>query len=131
MQENLTIPATLEAVSKFTQSLETQLENLSAETRTLIVLALQELLVNVVEHAYAGMTGTIEIIFNLSVSELQVTITDQAQKAFDMPDDIALPDPLDLPEGGMGLFIIHQSFDRVDYKRLSDGNQWQLSKKLG
>ena len=78
MQENLTIPATLEAVSKFTQSLETQLENLSAETRTLIVLALQELLVNVVEHAYAGMTGTIEIIFNLSVSELQVTITDQA-----------------------------------------------------
>ena len=131
MQENTTLAATLKEVSQFTASLEVKFKAFDTETRTLVILGLQELLVNIVEHAFSDNSGTITIEINYSGSDLFVTVSDNAKKTFAIPDKISLPDPLDLPEGGMGLFIIHQSFDHVEYKRKSDGNQWQLSKKLG
>jgi len=132
MNEKTTVHATLEAVSQFTQSLENIFSELDTETRILLTLGVQELLVNIVEHAYAGASGSIEIVLKQSASALQVIVTDQAEATFNIPKgDITAPDPLDLPEGGMGLFIIYQSFDEVKYQRLSNGNQWQLMKNLG
>lgn len=130
MREKTTIPATLEEVSKFTQSLERQLEQLPIEERTLIILAIQELLVNIVEHAYAGEPGEIEFELSLNDNDLIVIVFDNADHTFDMPNNIVAPDPLDLPENGMGLYIIQQSFDNVKHSRMSNGNQWQLEKKL-
>jgi len=131
MNKKTTIPATLEEVSKFTQDLENQFESLSVEIRTLIILAIQEILVNIVQHAYAGSSGQIDLDMTLSQQSLQITITDYADNSFDMPEEISEPDPLALQEHGMGIFIIYQSFDDVQYTRIEDSNQWQLTKKLG
>ena len=131
MNPKHTIPATLEAVSKFTQDLEIHFASISIEARTLITLAIQEILVNIVQHAYADSSGEIDFDMTLSQQELQISIRDYADNAFDMPDQISEPDPLALQEHGMGMFIIFQSFDNVQYERLSDGNRWQLIKKLG
>ncbi len=130
MREKMTIPATLKDVSKFTQSLEHQLEQLPIEERTLIILAIQELLVNIVEHAYSGKLGKIEFELSLNDKDLLVIVSDNADHNFEIPIDVVAPDPLDLPESGMGLFIIQQAFDNVKYSHLSNGNQWQLEKKL-
>ncbi len=130
MHQKTTIPASLEAVSKFTQDLETAFELTSIELRTIITLAIQEILVNIVQHAYGGASGQIDIDMTLSQQELQFIITDYADNAFEMPDEISEPDPLALQEHGMGMFIIHQSFDNVHYDRLSNGNRWQLRKNL-
>lgn len=131
MTEKTTIQATLEAVSQFTQSLETKLADLTMEMRTSIVLAMQELLVNIVKHAYDGASGQIDIELEQSPHRIHITVLDHGMNTFETPDKITAPDPLDLPEHGMGLFIIHQSFDNVQYKRLSSDNQWQLTKELG
>jgi len=56
-----TIEATLQAVSDFTASLEAQFSKLTIEDRTAVVLAIQELGVNIVRHAYDGVEGKIEI----------------------------------------------------------------------
>ncbi len=126
-----TLDATLETVSSFTQSLETLLAALSIEVRTSVVLAVQELLVNIVKHAYSGKPGKIEFELEQSDSKLEITVTDNADNAFQMPETITAPDMFDLPEHGMGLFIIHQAFDKVEYQRSDDRNRWQLMKRLG
>ncbi|QPC84950.1 ATP-binding protein [Phototrophicus methaneseepsis] len=131
MQEPIILPASLEAVSKFTQGLEKDLQILPIEVRTTFVLAVQELLVNIVQHAYDGMPGRIEFLMKQSASEIVLTVKDYANNAFNVPDTIEAPDPLSLPENGMGMFIIYQSFDEVIYQHVEDGNYWQLTKSLG
>lgn len=131
MHEKVTIPATLEAVSKFTHVLEAKLTLIGTENCTLVILAVQELLVNIVRHAYDGDEGDIKFELHLTDQNLNIEISDQAMTTFEMPENIQAPDPLALPEHGMGLFIIHQSFDSVKYERLSGGNRWRLIKNLG
>lgn len=131
MNIQLTLDATLESVSSFSQQLEARLERLPLEARTTIVLAIQELLVNVVKHAYAGQPGQIEFALDQADSRLQVVVTDHADNAFQIPERVSAPNPLDLPEHGMGLFIIYQSFDKVQYERGDGQNRWQLVKMLG
>lgn len=123
------IPATLESVSNFNQTLETYLREMPIEDRTALVLAVQELLVNIVRHAYGDVTGFIHFNMEQSNNSVIIMVRDNAQQAFVMPKTIDPPDPLDLPEGGMGLFIIHQVFDLVEYERLPDGNRWHLRKE--
>lgn len=131
MNKRTTIPATLAAVSKFSEELETDFESISIEIRTLLTLAIQELLVNIVQHAYAGSTGEIDFDMTFSPQTIQIIIRDYANTTFEIPSEISEPDPLALQEHGMGMFIIHQTFDTVEYERLTNGSQWQLMKKLG
>lgn len=129
--EKVTFPATLEAISGFTQQLEQRLEMLSLDLRTTIVLALHELLVNIAQHAYGDVAGDITCQLEHTTSQLAVTISDHAEQAFTPPDSLPEPDPLALPESGLGLFIMHQTFDNVTYERLPEGNRWYLVKHLG
>lgn len=130
MPETLVIPASLEAVSQFTQALEGRLHALSLKLRTSLVLAIQELGVNIVRHAYAGAPGQIEITLDHTADHLHVHVVDDAPTAFTMPGEISTPDAALLPEHGLGLFIIHQAFDRVTYHRSGDQNIWDLVKAL-
>ena len=125
-----TIPATLEAISEFIQSLEQRLESTPLAVRIGITLPLQELCVNIVRHAYEGREGQILIEMNQTGQDMAITVTDSAPKAFTPSTAIVPPDLNELPEGGMGLFIIYQSFDRVIYERLTLGNRWHLTKTL-
>lgn len=131
MRINETITATLEAVSHFGTKLESHLQSLTVDTRTTILLAVQELLVNIVRHAYNGQDGLIHFDMFMSASEISITVVDGALNALDLNEPIAELDPLDLPESGMGLFIIYQSFDTIEYAHLQPGNRWHLVKRLG
>jgi len=131
MQKTLTIPASLRAVSEMIAGLETTLAELSLEERVEVTLALQELCVNIVNHAYEGTPGQIRLHLEVDSQTLRVIIGDDAPGTFTPPDEIHAPDPTELPESGMGLYIITQCFDQVTYERLASGNRWQLSKKLG
>lgn len=123
--------ASLESVSSFTGRLEQCLSSLSINDRTTIVLAVQELLVNIVRHAYAGREGQIEFELNHMAHEIVICVRDFADTEFTPTDNLAELDPLSLPESGMGLYIIQQSFDEVRYKHFADGNEWLLRKTLG
>jgi anti-sigma regulatory factor (Ser/Thr protein kinase) len=130
MQKTITIPATLQAVSQFTAELDTWFSPLTLETRVGVVLAVQELCVNIVEHAYDGMAGDIQIEIDWTSNHLHFHVIDQAPNHLTMPEVIQAPDPFELQEGGMGLFLIHQAFDQVEYAPSSDENHWRLMKRL-
>lgn len=131
MQMQITVPATLEDVSRFTHQFESQLAPLPIDVLTPVTLAVHELLVNIVNHAYNGQPGEIHLDIDLSPAALSVLIEDGGDNAFAAPEEIKAPDLNDLPESGMGLFIIHQAFNTVDYTRLERGNRWRLVKTLG
>ena len=131
LQLTITLPATLESVSQFSSQLESHLEPLAIDLRTTLVLAVQELLVNIVQHAYAGQPGNINLQITGSGQAISIVIRDYGQTAFILPETISEPDPLSLPEDGLGLFIIQQTFDEVKHERLEIGSRWILTKMLG
>lgn len=97
-----------------------------------IQLAAQEVCTNIVDHAYEAVTGgRIEILIEVdeSVPMMNITFTDSgAPYETVIPEILEIEDP---SEGGMGLFLIRQLVDRVDYQRQGTCNIWMISKKLG
>jgi serine/threonine-protein kinase RsbW len=98
-----------------------------------VQLAVDEACANVVDHAYDGLLpGDMEIVCGLDGLEFVVLVRDWGQR-FD-PDEVAVPDvtaPLDERSlGGLGLFLIHQVMDRIEYR--SDpkrGNELLMAKR--
>lgn len=127
----LHIPATLEAVSELSQQVDVWLKGVPDDVRGAVSLAAQELGVNIVEHAYEGQTGMIEVKLVLEAKRLKLQFSDDAPNAYNTAYQINLPNPEDLPEGGWGMFLIYELMDGVEYERLSDGNRWYLVKQWG
>ena len=128
MRQNKFFAATLKAVSEFTAQLEVELQSLPDDVRAVVVVAVHELCVNIVQHAYAGVPGMIRFEMDWSAQGIYIIIEDQAPTPFVPPARVSPPDTRQLQEHGRGLFIIDQAFDHVAYKRLPTGNRWQLSR---
>jgi serine/threonine-protein kinase RsbW len=99
-----------------------------------VELAVGEALNNVIRHAYHGEAGhPIEVTFAQERAQFTIEVADEGEPmppgrpvAFDFdPSDIA-----HLPEGGMGIFLIHSVMDRVEYRRLGDRNALTMSHRL-
>jgi serine/threonine-protein kinase RsbW len=97
-----------------------------------VQLAMVEAVTNVIRHAYDGQPGR----------EVEVTVTLQPQCLSFQVKDTGRPlpalnlqalefDPGDvdhLPEGGMGLVIMHHVMDRVEYCRVGETNILKMEK---
>ena len=98
-----------------------------------LVLAVDEVVTNVIQHGYRGQSGEIEIDIERTPDAVVVTVSDQAPP-FDptrLPDpDITLP--LELrPEGGMGVYMARRSVDGMTHQLTGQGgNQLTLTKKI-
>jgi serine/threonine-protein kinase RsbW len=80
-------------------------------------LAVDEACTNVIQHAYRGLGGWIEVAVEATQGGLQVIIHDRGE-AFD-PQAVPTPDPKtpleQRPIGGLGLFLMRQVMDRVEF----------------
>lgn len=127
------IPASDEAVSAVLGRLGRTLAALGAreEARADILLALAEILNNIIEHSVAGMAEPhIHLTMTQSGPRIQVEIVDHGRPLpLSLLSAAALPampnDPLDidaLPEGGFGWFIIHELAQDMTYEREGGAN---------
>lgn len=87
---------------------------------------------NVIEHAYAGRGGPMEISLEAQGDCVRVSIRDWGT-AFD-PAEVPIPDvaaPLEKrPLGGLGVYLIHQMMDNVQYHfSTEDGNTLRMIKR--
>jgi serine/threonine-protein kinase RsbW len=109
--------------------------DLGLDERTIyaLELAVDEACTNVIRHAYRGQGGEIRIRVEQMDDRVQVVIRDWGQ-AFD-PQAIPLPDvtaPLEQrPLGGVGLFLMRQMMDSVEFEfSPNDGNKLTMTKRL-
>lgn len=96
-------------------------------------LAVEEAVVNVIKYAYpSGRHGSIHVAFMTDGRQLKITITDTGV-SFD-PTTIAKVDTsLSAKErkiGGLGVFLVREIMDSINYERVDDRNILTLTKKL-
>jgi serine/threonine-protein kinase RsbW len=93
-------------------------------------LAVQEVGVNIINHAYAHTGGRIQLYATVDSQSLQLTILlHDIGNSFD-PEAVPYPRLGELQEHGFGLFLVRQLMDEVTYKASPTGNTWKLIKYL-
>jgi anti-sigma regulatory factor (Ser/Thr protein kinase) len=132
---SLVIPAAhryLNIISAVIAELLAREERLSepAITSYNIQLAAQEVCANIVDHAYVGHAGQIELLLRLEAEphQLVIELTDNGLP-FD-PTGVSAPDLDELHENGYGLFLARELLDELGYERRQDTNYWRLIKRL-
>lgn len=92
-------------------------------------LAVQELCSNIIRHAYRGERGTITLTLEMNPTTGWFTVLthDKGKHHFDW-ETWTPPNLEELPEQGLGLWLIRELMDKADYEPLPTGSQWRLAK---
>ncbi len=99
-----------------------------------VELALVEAVNNVVRHAYRGQAGHwVEVVFTAEEGRISLEVADEgtampprATPVFDFdPSDLA-----NIPEGGMGLYLIHSVMDTVEYHSRDGRNALVMTHRI-
>ncbi|MCJ7700380.1 MAG: ATP-binding protein [Anaerolineales bacterium] len=140
MPSDLTIQLVFPAVSKYmnvigaciTAVLQHESPFSSQETFTSgITLAVHEVCINIIEHAYCGLPGRIRMDINIldDPHRLEIVLNDHG-KAFEL-GEIFLPNQdEEVQMRGYGLYLVHQLMDQVEYIPKTGNNTWKLVKDL-
>ena len=93
-------------------------------------LAVQEICVNIVKHAYGDDGGRIALTLTIAAPPLRLIVEcHDGGRSFD-PARIPLPDLEHGQVNGYGLFLVHHLMDTVTYDPCPGHNRWRLVKYL-
>jgi len=133
MTYSLRMDAQLENLSAIRDFVEEMAERLNAMPTAIpnIVLAVDEMVTNIIVHGYQGRSGSIEIDLTTRGDALIVQLRDQAPP-FD-PTTVPPPDlsvPFDArPPGGLGIYLTRKVMDEVQHRvTAAHGNDLTLIK---
>lgn len=131
--ENLTVNASYEEIRQPCELLRINLRRagVSEEIAGHCELALQELLTNLVDHAYKGDTNR-QILVRMACNREQIFLqTEDTGLPADLKlEDVHMPEPDELAEGGYGMAIIRSLMDDVRCDSTQGKNVWTLIKNL-
>jgi serine/threonine-protein kinase RsbW len=103
--------------------------HLDARTEFAINSAVTEAASNAIRHGSPeGARNHIRVSFHLDENALVVDIADQG-RGFD-PDQVPVPDPAELREGGYGLHMMRKMMDRVEFFQDERGMLVRMTKYL-
>lgn len=131
----LTLPNDVQAVPQLSDFIEKVCAALDIDdyTATQINLAMEEAVVNVMKYAYpVGTHGDIDIEAQADDVRLRFTITDSG-KPFDPTARKEVDTTLsaeERPIGGLGIHLVRQIMDSMNYERLNGKNILTLRKKI-
>ena len=136
-QAQLRLTGPLDQLRLVWQTGETLLETVTFDedpegTRYNVLLALQEMVTNVLRHAYASdESKPIEVSFTARDDCFEVTLRDQGPP-FDPlahePTELVTGDGMPTEAGGFGIYIARLVMDEVAYERQGAWNQLRMKK---
>ena len=135
LTETLLIKNDVHEVSKFSAFMKSVMEQLNIEKHLAhkLRLAVEEAVVNVVDYAYpAGIEGDIEIRF-LSDGETLKTVIIDSGVAFDPTAKEKADTSLSIEDrqiGGLGILLVRELMDSINYERADGQNFLTLIKKI-
>lgn len=133
-----TIPATKEAVAAVMHSLEREMEanECSEKKRRQLNIALEELMVNIVNYAYGEEHGIIRISYEFWKIEggvcLKLICADHGKSYNPLKKkepDVSLPAEK-RKAGGLGIFMMKKLVDSIEYERVGGENQITIIKQM-
>ena len=136
MTRRLVLPNDIETIPQLNEFIDSVAEEVGLEMSLTMSLnlALEEAVVNVMEYAYPeGQKGNVEIEVTADQEWMTFVIMDTGI-AFDptMKEDADTTlSAEERPIGGLGIFLVRQLMDVIDYKRQDNKNVLTLQKKLG
>ena len=132
----LVLPNDIETIPQLNEFIDSVAEEVGLEMSLTMSLnlALEEAVVNVMEYAYPeGQKGNVEIEVTADQEWMTFVIADTGI-AFDptMKEDADTTlSAEERPIGGLGIFLVRQLMDVIDYKRQDNKNVLTLRKRLG
>lgn len=135
LDEQITLQNDIDQVPRLNDFVDSLAQQLMVD-KTLqqqLKLAVEEAVVNVMQYAYPiGVTGDIDVNAQFDGLTLKFVITDQG-KAFD-PTQTAKADTSlsveERPIGGLGILLVRELMDSINYERINGKNLLTLSKKI-
>lgn len=128
LQRSISIENESKNLSKVREAVQQVLEvtTFTRDMRNKIIVAVDEALANVVEHAYGEASGMVDIDFELTSEYLRVQIRDKGMRF--NPGD-RLTSTIDIHDhirkglkGGLGLFLMRRIMDEVHFNH--DGEEF-------
>ncbi len=136
MKKRLVLPNDIETIPQLNEFIDSVAEEVGLDMSLTMSLnlAIEEAVVNVMEYAYPeGQQGDVEIEVTADQQWMTFVITDTGI-AFDptkKEDADTTLSAEERPIGGLGIFMVRQLMDVIDYKREDNKNVLTLQKKLG
>ena len=124
--------ADLEELPYVQDFVNTKLSELNINNKTInqIDLAVEEIFVNIVQYAYKDKEGICTITINNAGNIIEFTFEDNGAPfnplEKEMPDITLSKDERDI--GGLGIFLIKKTMDKVDYKYEDNKNILKITK---
>ncbi len=135
-KEQYLINSSFNEISSVSTKARSFLENnsINQETINAVDISLVEALNNIVEHSYKMQTGNrIEVEVKVASSEIIIKLCDWGNARTNLQKAKLNFDPNDidnLPEGGMGLFIIEKLMDSTKYYSQDGKNTYIIIKSF-
>ena len=133
LHDTITLPNDVHKVpelNQFIQSVGDRL-NLEAQVTSQLMLAVEEAVVNVMNYAYPiGTKGDVNITAHCTDKDIKVIISDEG-KAFDPTTTNKADTTLtaeERPIGGLGILLVQQLMDSINYERSNGKNVLTLKK---
>ena len=134
--KEITLPAIIENISRVTAFVDEQLEALNCpiKAQMQIDIAIDELFGNIAHYAYSSETGkaTVRFEFDPNTRMVSITFLDSG-----IPfDPLAKADPdVNAPTeergiGGLGIYLVRKTMDRVDYRYADGRNILTIQKRI-
>ena len=134
-QRHITLPNDVQATTELGMFVDEVCENVGFDMSTTfkLNLAIEEAVVNVMSYAYpAGTKGDVDIDAEADDEQLKFVISDSGTP-FDPTQKGEVDTTLSAEErgiGGLGIHLIRQIMDTINYERVDGKNVLTLRKKL-
>lgn len=95
-----------------------------------IQVAAEEVFVNIAHYAYAPGTGEMRLriaVFPEKTAHIEFEDTGRAFNPLDKPDPEVMADIDDRVPGGLGIYMVKQMMDSVDYRRVGPSNRLRFT----
>lgn len=123
----LRLPAATESIGRFAEFVlaNSGRVSLSPALRSRIELVIEELVENIAQHAARGELAEAELrILRADESAIEFSLADWGPEfnLLERPDPDLTLDVTERPIGGLGIYLVKQSADRVTYRREAGAN---------
>jgi sigma-B regulation protein RsbU (phosphoserine phosphatase) len=136
LKRSLILPNDIDTIPQLNEFIDAVAEEMALDMSLAMSLnlAIEEAVVNVMEYAYPdGEKGDVEIEVTVDEGWLTFIISDSGI-AFDpttKEDADTTLSAEERPIGGLGIFLVRQLMDTIEYQRTNDKNVLTLRKHIG